>query len=299
MKLLITGASGFLGRKIVNRCVESAIPVHALGRTSLDGDLDFHVVDIRNKQTVLEVVQSIKPTHILHLASAGVTRDNSSLADMLLANTVGTDNLLEAAAALAVPPVVVLMGSAYEYESSDMPLAENAFINPKSPYVISKTASAYCMARYADVLPMLYLRLFNVYGPGEPDARLIPYIVDCARKGRPIQLTGCKQLRDFMFVDDLVDIILQLLLKHDGQPGSEILNVGTGTATSLEYLVRETGESLLKAGIETTIEFGALPYRRDDPMCCYADITKLLRKIGNYQFTSIADGVGKTVENLL
>jgi UDP-glucose 4-epimerase len=300
MKLLITGASGFLGKKILARSILQGINIHVMGRSPVPENVGFSRVDVRERQAVFEVVRAVCPTHILHLASMGVTRDKSSLEELLLANTVGTDNLLNAASTLSTKPYVIMLGTAYEYESSEKPLGEDSTVNPKSPYAITKTASAFCMSNYAHVLPMLYMRLFNLYGPGEPDARLIPYIVECAHKGVTVDLTGCEQLRDFMFVDDFVEVVGKLLSSSSTKNvGTEILNVGTGIPIPLKQLILTVVEILKAQGIAADINFGALPYRKEDPMICIADNSRLLDRIGPFTFTSLSDGVERTVRALL
>lgn len=299
MNLLITGASGFLGSKLVASYVDGGAAPHAIGRGEVDGAKSFRRIDVLDAQALTDAVSEIQPSHILHLASKGVTRDQSTLADLLLSNTVGTDNVLSAAASLQQRPQVFLLGTAYEYASSMNPLREDSPLQPGSAYAISKTASAYCMAKYRAELSMHYLRLFNVYGPGEPKERLIPYIVEAAKAGQPISLTGCKQVRDFMFIDDLVAAIAAVVAKSSKAHGAHFLNVGTGRPTTLKELVVTTDTQLKSRGIEAKINFGALPYRKDDPMACVADNSELERVIGPMHFRGLDQGIPATVDNLL
>lgn len=300
MKILVTGASGFLGKKIVASSINRGIEVHALGRTSAAEKMQFHKADVCDRNAVLQIMRDVQPTHVLNLASKGGTRDGSTLLDLLTVNTVGTDNMLFAASQLSAKPHVFILGTAYEYETSMAPLSEDAHLNPKSPYAISKTASAYCMTQYADVLPMQYLRLFNIYGPGDRSARIIPYIVDCAQKSKAIELTGCEQLRDFMFIDDLVEILFRLFTRQEHPPaGLNTLNVGTGIQIKLKELVHAVVSNLESRGIATQVIFGAIPYRKEDPMMCVANNTKLLEMIGEFVFSSLENGVRKTLDELL
>jgi nucleoside-diphosphate-sugar epimerase len=146
---------------------------------------------------------------------------------------------------------------------------------------------------------MHYLRVFNVYGPGEPKERLIPYIVEAAKAGQSITLTGCEQIRDFMFIDDLVAAIAAVVEKSSKEPGARFLNVGTGRPTTLKELVISTDKQLKSRGIEAQIMFGALPYRKDDPMACVADNSSLTSVIGPMHFRGLDQGIPATVDSLL
>jgi nucleoside-diphosphate-sugar epimerase len=299
MNILITGASGFLGSKILRKYIDEGIESHAIGRRPVQGVKSFRSIDILDARALTDAVAEIQPSHILHLASKGVTRDESTLGDLLLNNTVGTDNVLSAAASLRQKPQVFMLGTAYEYASSKRPLHETSQIQPGSAYAISKTASSHCMSRYSSELSMHFLRLFNVYGPGEPKERLIPYIVQAAKAGQPIALTGCEQIRDFIYIDDLVAAIVGIGKNSSREPGANFLNVGTGHPSTLKDVVVSADSALKARGIEAKIMFGALPYRRDDPMFCVADNSKLASIIGPMHFRGINLGVPATVDQLL
>jgi nucleoside-diphosphate-sugar epimerase len=299
VNLLITGAAGFLGSKLLASYIGVGITPHVIGRREVHGANSFRNIDVLDARALTEALTEIQPSHILHLASKGVTRDQSSLADLLLSNTVGTDNVLSAAASLRQRPQVFLLGTAYEYASSKNPLREDSLLQPGSAYAISKTASAHCMFKYRDELSMHYLRLFNVYGPGEPKERLIPYIVEAAKAGQQITLTGCEQIRDFMFIDDLVAAIAAVVEKSSKGPGVRFLNVGTGRPTTLKELVVRTDQQLKSRGIEAKITFAALPYRKDDPMVCVADNTELTSVLGPTHFRGLDQGIPATVDSLL
>jgi len=283
----------------MDRYICSGVSTYAVGRGQLQGVKTFKNIDILDSSELKDAFAEIKPSHILHLASKGVTRDQSTLADLLLNNSIGTDNVLSAAASLRVKPQVFLMGTAYEYAPSISPLNETSQIQPVSAYAISKATSAYCMSKYSTQLSMHYLRLFNIYGPGEPGERLIPYIVETAKAGYPIKLTGCEQIRDYIFIDDLVEAIAGIVKNSSQKPGAHFLNVGTGRPTKLKDVVVSIDLTLKAHGINAQILFGALPYRIEDPMFCVADNSKLCGIIGPIHFRGINIGVPATVNSLL
>jgi nucleoside-diphosphate-sugar epimerase len=141
--------------------------------------------------------------------------------------------------------------------------------------------------------------LFNVFGIGEPAERLIPFIARKARSGEEIPLTGGEQLRDFMFVDDLIAILHRLVaIPVAPAVGLRTINVGTGEGTSLRTFIGLVALALERQGLAPKLKFGALPYRKQDPMRCVADNTQLLDLLGDLPFTDLSLGVERTVQAL-
>ena len=296
-KLLLTGANGFLGRAFAHSAAPG-IEVAAFSGRRHTGD-DAPSLDLRDKDRVRAVVREFQPTHVVNFASLGVTRDASTLADLLMVNTVGALNLVDALTEEGQAAHTVLFGTAYEYADSSEPLGETALLEPQSPYAISKTALQYALKQYAGAAPLTFLRLFNVFGVGEPAERLIPFIVRKARASEDIPLTGGEQQRDFMFVDDLVAILHRLVaLPALSFPGLRTINVGTGKGTPLRTFIGFIAEALERRGLAPKLKFGALPYRAQDPARCVADNTRLRELLGEIPFSDLPLAVERTVKAL-
>jgi len=299
-RLMVTGGEGFLGRAFCDFLAAEDFDLFVLGRRVSSGTSKNYAVDLTRPLDVNAVVRDIKPTHVVNFASKGVTRDQSSLADLLSVNVIGAQNLLHALSAAACTPKVTMFGTAYEYKQSDSPIDEKHVLSPKSPYAISKATLSYVLAQYSNRFPIDYLRLFNIYGPGEPKERLIPYLVEKAHANETVALTAGEQLRDFMFVGDLMKILRDLLSAPAPQLGQlRVINVGTGRANSVRNFVEIAASVLQENGLPVKLDLGAIPYRLEDPMRCVADNSRLMSIIGKPSITDLRAGVELTIKELL
>jgi nucleoside-diphosphate-sugar epimerase len=297
IRLLLTGAKGFLGQAFARSAAPGMEIVAVSGRRHAVAD--EIVLDLRDKDSVRAVIREIRPTHVVNFASLGVTRDASTLADLLAVNTIGALNLVEALAEEGLPAHTMLFGTAYEYAYSNARLDEFARLEPQSPYAISKTTLYYALRQCNFIAPLTFLRLFNIFGAGEPAERLIPFIVRKARNGEDIPLTGGEQQRDFMFVDDLIAILHRLVaLPVAPSAGLRTINVGTGEGTSLRNFIGMVAQALEHQGLVPKLKFGALPYRKHDPMRCVADNAQLFDLLGDLPFTDLSLAVERTVQAL-
>ncbi len=301
-RILVTGSSGFLGRAFCNAAPRSGTEVIALGGRNDGAQSNGLRMDITNRASVRALLRELKPTHVLNLASRGVTRDRSTLAELLAVNTIGALNIVEGLMEEGLAPRTFMFGTAYEYQDTGERIGENHALAPQSAYAISKTTLHYALRQYASGSPLTFLRLFNVFGPGEPADRLIPFIAGKAMAGEPIPLTNGEQQRDFMFIDDLIGIVSRLLLPDPAdspaKPGLRTINVGTGLGTPLRTFIEIVASHLRQLGLEPQLAFGALPYRAQDPMRCVCDNAAMVGAIGTFPFTDLAVAIGKTVEAL-
>jgi nucleoside-diphosphate-sugar epimerase len=297
MKIVVTGGSGFIGKNFLGECALNGIEAHQIGRNASCKSTPFYNGDLRERKLVIDIIKNIQPTHIFHFASKGVTRGKFSLQDLIETNVFGTDNILFASSQLKQKPYIFVFGSSYEYEASDFPVNEQAKLNPMSLYALSKTTSYYAMRQYQDLLSINYLRLFNIYGPGEPAERIIPYVLKSIKEKTLIKLTACEQIRDFMFVNDLIRILFRLASLDDlKNPGLKVLNVGTGIKIKLKELIALIFNQCAFKNFDDLVKFGALPYRSEDPMTSVADNKKLLATINGFNFTSLKHGLEQTIE---
>lgn len=295
-RLLLTGANGFLGRAFARAAGHDVEIVAVSGRRhAAAGELALNLCD---KDSVRSVIRELRPTHVVNFASLGVTRDTSTLSDLLAVNTVGAINLVEALTEEGQAAHTLLFGTAYEYADSSERLDESARLDPQSPYAISKTTLYYALKQYGGAAPLTFLRLFNVFGVGEPAERLIPFIARKSRAGEDIPLTGAEQQRDFMFVDDLIAILHRLVALPAPAAGLRTINVGTGEGTPLKTFIGLAAQALARQGLAPKLNFGALPYRAQDPMRCVADNRRLRELLGELSFTTLPLAIEQTVRAL-
>ncbi len=292
-RILLTGGNGFIGRRVLQLGQTLGIEWHALVRKpGLHGKAIVHSTDLLDFVTVRELVGKIRPDAILHLAAAGVGYGSGTLPELIQVNAAGFANLLEAAGRLDPKPAVVAAGSGFEYSMQNRLLREDDPVCPQNNYGISKVAAAAIAASFASRFPITLLRLFSVYGPGESPARLTPYVVSQIRQGQPVELTPGEQIRDYAYVDDLVEAFFRALANPPViSEGLRVLNVGSGELCTLRQFIESLAAALEKEGCKADLRFGAKPYRAGELMYYAPDIERLRKTLDWTPPTLLKEGV--------
>jgi nucleoside-diphosphate-sugar epimerase len=291
-RVLVTGGSGFIGRHVACFGKRAGVEVHTVSAHDPD-----HPLDIADGRAVFDAVRGVNPDGILHLAAAGVT-PSTTVGHLLDTNVTGTINILTAAADLRGVPVMIA-GSGYEYAAQERPIREVDPVAPASPYGMAKAAATLCAMAFSSSLPLAVLRLFNVYGPGERLPRIAPYMIEQARRGDPIELTGCEQVRDFVYVEDAAEAFWRALANTEQAGNVRVVNVGSGSAVPLRTFVECLAAILRRDGLKVDLRFGARPYRAGEPMFYAADTTRLQGWLGWLPRTPLSEGVLQTVREAL
>jgi len=255
--------------------------------------VSVHEVDICDEDAVNAVMEHVRPAVVFHLAAVGMSEPFISPPLAVRVNVQGTLHLLEAARRCAVQRFVH-SGTAYEYgdaASDDAPNKE--VLDPVNTYAASKAAARAFVRLYTRVygLPTVIVRLFAVYGPGQPPKTLISSAVRAALENRDFPMTPGEQMRDFVFVSDVVEGYLRAAVTA-GADGV-IFDMGTGQARTIREVVTRLFEL---AGSQARPLIGALPYRPRETMKQVAD-TRLARELLGWQaVTSLDDGLLRTIE---
>ncbi|HVU13442.1 MAG TPA: NAD-dependent epimerase/dehydratase family protein [Phototrophicaceae bacterium] len=298
--VLVTGGTGFVGRHVVALGLRQQLDLHVPTSRNLPlPGAKTYAVDLSDKAQVVALIEQVQPKAILHLAAAGVTYGAASLEQMLRVNVLGLQSLLEAAAALPAPPTVVIAGSGAEYAPQNRFLQEDDPTLPASAYGVSKAAAFPIAQYYAQKLPITWLRLFNIYGPGEAYPRLAPYIVQQSLRGEAIELTAGEQIRDYVHVDDVAEAIWRTAALAHRADGIQVINVGSGQPLPLKVFVQTLVAALREHGIDAPVQLGVKPYRPDEPMFYAADINRMSALLDWTPTISLETGLQATVEAML
>jgi nucleoside-diphosphate-sugar epimerase len=302
-RVLLTGASGFLGGHVAHQALAAGVELHELGRRPGAAGARFHRADLTDAPAVARAVEAAQPVAVIHCAAPGVSFGAMDFAAMLAVAAGGTRALYAACAALATPPAIVHVGSGFEYAASDAPVDEDAPIVPSaSLYGAAKAASSAVAGGFAHSLRITLLRPFHIYGAGEAARRLGPMLIAKARAGERIALTAGEQQRDFLHVDDCARCIWVALAKAAEtaeSPGVKVLNCGTGTAITLRHFIEQLAAELRRAGIVPDLALGTLPYRNHEPMVSLPDITRLLATLDWRPRVSLEEGIASLVQGEL
>lgn len=232
-RVLVTGASGFTGRYVIERLKSAGCEVQRLA-TSGNDSLPSGV-NLLDRIAVRAALQELRPHYVVHLAAISFVAHGDA-DEIYRVNVVGTRNLLEGLAALEVPPVhVLLASSANVYGNVGGVLSENAPLSPQNDYAVSKMAMEAMALLWKDRLPITLVRPFNYTGVGQSDRFLIPKIVSHFRRREAVMELGNLDVsRDFYDVRAVADLYARLL----GTPASgETYNVCSGVEWSLGEVV--------------------------------------------------------------
>lgn len=288
--VLVTGATGFVGRPLVAALKGQVEAVHVLAR----GDADFpgstvHACDLHDAVGVRALVASLKPSHLIHLAwyaEPGVYwRSPENLA------WVAASLNLVRAFAEAGGIRAVAAGTCAEYAWGSERL--NEADTPREPatlYGAAKDATFRVLDAYASVagLSLAWGRLFFLYGPGERAGRLVADATRSILDGKPFESSHGLQRRDFLHVEDVAGALLALCRSEV----TGAVNIGSGTAPTVRSILERIASC---AGRPDLLRLGARPLAPTEPADIVADSRRLATEVGFVPRHDLDSGVAQTV----
>ena len=286
MRILLTGATGFLGSSLVGRFLaeghdvvalrrknssmhrleglQDQITWHTVNELSFDGDAMFDGVEV-----------------VVHTATS-YGRNDESVDEVFKTNAAFPQKLLENAVAAGV--------QAFINTGTSLPRDFNAYSQSKAQFAdFGRSCAESSGMTFVNILPD------HMYGPGDDSRKFVDHVIEvCLNDQKKLSLTAGEQERDFIFIDDVVEAY-NTVLQHLGKSlmGYVELPLGSGEVVRIRDLVERIREM---TGSSTALKFGDVPYRDNEIMFSQAN-TEALQALGWKCTTSLAEGLEKTIKS--
>lgn len=293
VRVVVTGATGFVGTPAVRALLEHGDEVYAVSRSRRHPQFDAlpglrRVEADFNTEMGRERIAAVKPDACVH--AAWCTEPGKYLSTL--------DNIDLQCATLSLAKVLaqrgcrrfLALGTCIEYDTGLGRLSEETPLAPSQLYAAAKAGTFLALQQLGAVTGMsvVWARLFHPYGPGEHTRRLVPSVACHLLRGEEARTTPGGQIRDFLYIEDVASALSALV--HSDVAGP--INVASGEPVTVETVVRQLGAL---TGHPELIRLGAVPYARADPMVIYADNQKLIGATRWRPQWSLSAGLAKTV----
>jgi nucleoside-diphosphate-sugar epimerase len=298
MKVLLTGATGFIGSFLLKKLVAEGHEVVILARLKSQF---YRIEDVINNITIIYTdyfnlneceteIMDFNPEVVYHIGWLGVENTMHNDESLLFKNIQSTLSLVKVIIKCNVK-VVVALGSQAEYGPYRCFINETQSANPTSLYGIAKL-SAYNIFRYylnANNIRLVWLRLFSSYGPSDNPNWLIPYLIRTIAEGKSPALTKGEQIWDYLYIDDVVSAIMACV---NTKNASGLFNLGSGIGYSLKSIITQIRD-IIDPNI--SLGFGEVEYRTDQVMVLQADNTKLRLETNWFPHVQLDEGLRITI----
>jgi polyisoprenyl-phosphate glycosyltransferase len=243
--IFIFGASGFIGVNLFERIYQirkdcfaithDASVAWRLKMLDVDSGNIIHC-DITSKGNVSEIFKNYNPKTVFNLAAYGAYSRQNNANLIYETNLIGTLNILQESTNISA---YVHAGSSSEYGLNSKEPKEEDLLDPNSHYSVSKISASYLIKYFSkfNKIPAVNLRIYSIYGPWEEPDRLIPQIVEKARKGKFPPLVSPDISRDFVYVDDCLDAFILAAVQMRPDIYGQSFNIASGEKTTIRKLV--------------------------------------------------------------
>ena len=288
-RVLVTGASGFLGSHLCQRLIQYGVEVHAVSRTIEAFSSEnprWWRVDLEDYVATKNLLESVRPHVVFHLSGqATADPDICHVLPTFRSQVLTTVHVLTSSAEIGCRRII-LTGSLTE------PQAGEVDSPPSSPYAASKwTSNAFGrMFHNLYQTPVVIVRPFMVYGPNQDPSKVIPYSIQSLMRGDQPKLTSGKWRADWIYVDDVIDGFIAAMLVPEIE--GLTIDLGTGQLVSVEAMIRQIVEIM---GVSIEPQFGVLSSRLYEEVRV-ADIKHTRCWLGWQPKISINEGLKKTIE---
>ena len=323
MKVLITGAAGFIGYHLTQRLLKDNIQVYGidnlnnyydvnlkkdrLAQLKLHSEFTFELLDLSDNPSVTQLFQTQTFDYVVNLAAqAGVRYSLQNPQAYIDSNITGFVNLLEGCRHTSIKHLVFASSSSVYGVNRKIPFSTSDNVDyPISLYAASKKANELIAHTYSHLysLPVTGLRFFTVYGSwGRPDMAYFKF-VKAIEEGKPIDVYNSGEMqRDFTYIDDIIEGIVRVMYKPPSsqdrsnseatdKPPYKLYNIGNNKPVALKTFIEVIEKAL---GKEAKKNY--LPMQPGDVPITYADVEDLMQDVGFRPSTSIEDGIAQFVQ---
>ena len=244
-KIIITGASGFVGANLTRNLLKTKHQIHIFTRKNsklwrlkdIKTKLNTHTVSLNNSKILKKKLLEIKPRFVFHCATYGVLPSQTNFSKLIKTNVIGTYNLLQALEECNGLSKLVNLDSSFVYGQKHNSIKENQIAEPITPYGIMKLSQTN-LVRYYSIkrkIPSITMRLFTPFGRFDQPGRLITDIMKSLITKKPLTLFSPYSKRDFIHIDDTINALI--LASKSPFKNGEIFNVGSGKYYSVKEFV--------------------------------------------------------------
>lgn len=286
--IIVTGANGFIGKYVGNELSRNGIEYISIVRNRKKINSSGRIIeaDLADYIDLVDKLSGIKIEACIHLAWEGIPDYSYEVSEK---NLIIGLNILRLCRELHIDNLVI-SGSCWEYDNPEGSIRTDHAVQYNDAFKAAKDslhmmASSFCR-EYG--IHLNWLRLFYVFGQGQRKGSLIPYIIDCFRRGIKPELNGAYNENDFIYAGDVADAIVKVSLNHGYK---ETLNVGSGKATKVLDIVRYIADKF-------DFDEKLLDYPVQIGRSFYADEEEMKDSFGWSPQTDIYKGIDMTIESM-
>ena len=281
-KILVTGATGFIGKNLVESLKEK-FEIYALildeKEKNVIPQIDYILwktfFDRENEIKTLDGKKLGKIDTVIHLASYGVNPKDNDIDKMIESNINLTKDLILNLERVSCKNII-FTGSGFEYgDKGKVKLKEDMELNPFSLYGATKVSAFLIGKKLCESLGINYinLRLFNIFGEYEGSNRLIPQIINNYLEGKELNFTAGNQVRDYLYIKDIIEVYEMILEKNIYN--NETYNVCSSEEVTIKEFITKVAYTI---GInKNSLNFGTIPSRKEEALYIVGDNSKLKR----------------------
>ena len=289
MKVLVTGASGFIGRHCCTQLSALGYEVHAVSsKSQSDETVHWHKADLLDSQQSIRLIRNIQPTHLLHLAwcaEPGKYWTSIENYHWVKASLTLFEEFTESGGKR-----VVVAGSCAEYDWGYKNYSEDTTpLDPATLYGTCKHSLQMMLSAYASLngLSFAWGRVFSIYGPGEHPNRLFASVIRSLLQGQEVNINNGGLIRDYLHVNDVASAFVALINSDVKGP----INIGSGSGISLKDLA---GKIEKKIGIFGCLKLNSNPITQGGAGTIVAD-TQRIKSIGWKPIYNLDTGLEDTI----